>query len=474
RDDRRVDLVLASGRQQQVYATRDAGGAHRLLPVVWSTTTRQWLPLSLYQPADVDPASPRWWGAGEMTRTCLGCHLGQVHRVVGAGGGRTAWIDLSINCESCHGPGREHVARRRAGRTDEVLRDLAKLGSAEEARVCGACHGLQLHPYALPRAADGLPDVAVASLAATSLRPDGTQRLTSYQYTGHVLTGGYRMELMTCNDCHQPHALTARNRKGASAEGDQVNVQCTVCHPDRATPAGLTAHSHHTPKTTCIDCHMPYTWIGDDDRRHQRTADHSISSAHPRETLELGIPNACNSCHRDKDPQWSLAALQRWGKQGNLGLRPWVQAIAAGRRTSADASERLYALLTDRDTGTYLRISALDLLALQPPDDRIAAAAEARAADPDPQLRAAALRALDRHDPAELTPAALDRALADVLAFQSPPTEGLLRLIDLRRRRGELAEALALLDLLDRISVPWERARPDFAALRARIEAGSE
>src|ERR1019366_9024601 len=117
---RRVDLVLASGRQHQLYVVRGADGALTLLPVVWSTKTKGWLPLSLYQPADLDPASPRYWGAQDMTRGCVSCHLSQYYRRVGSDGVRNEWVDLSINCESCHGAGREHIRRRRAGSTDEV------------------------------------------------------------------------------------------------------------------------------------------------------------------------------------------------------------------------------------------------------------------------------------------------------------------------------------------------------------------
>src|ERR1700689_5154987 len=48
---RKVDLVLASGRQHQLYAVKGADGALTLLPVVWGTKVKEWLPLSLYQAA---------------------------------------------------------------------------------------------------------------------------------------------------------------------------------------------------------------------------------------------------------------------------------------------------------------------------------------------------------------------------------------------------------------------------------------
>src|SRR5439155_14318883 len=120
---RTVDLVLASGRQHQLYVTRGEGGGYALLPLIWSTRTREWLPTSMYQPGDLDPSSKNYWARSELSRGCFSCHLSQAYRA----NGETRWVDLSINCESCHGPGAEHIRRRRAGPSDEVLRSLRRL-----------------------------------------------------------------------------------------------------------------------------------------------------------------------------------------------------------------------------------------------------------------------------------------------------------------------------------------------------------
>lgn len=217
REKRAVDVVVASGRQHQLYAVKGPSGALSLLPVVWSTKTKEWLPLSLYQSADLDPGSPEYWGAHDMGRGCVSCHLSESYRRVRADGAvSNEWVDLSINCEACHGPGREHVTRRRAGNTDEVYRDLRNLGSEQEARVCGGCHGFQLKRYVFPPAADGLPQIFVTSLVNDALRADGTQHLTSYQYPAHVLSAGYRQKSLHCKDCHAPHGLEARGRTARS------------------------------------------------------------------------------------------------------------------------------------------------------------------------------------------------------------------------------------------------------------------
>jgi len=499
-DRRRVDVVLASGRQHQLYLVKGAGGLLTLLPVVWSTKTSEWLPLSLYQSADLDPGSSHYWGAQDVAKGCVSCHLSQHYRHVAADGVSNAWVDLSINCEACHGPGREHIRRRRAGSTDEVYRDLNKLGSEEESRVCGGCHGFQLKRYVFPPADDKLPQIFVTSLINDALRPDGTQHLTSYQYPGHVLSAGFAQKILKCKDCHAPHDLLARNKRGESAQGTLSNKQCTGCHENRVTPASVRAHSHHSTATRCVDCHMANSWIGDDDRRRQRTSDHSISVPHPRETIELGTPNACNTCHKDKTAQWSLDALQRWGEKDSLGVRYWVQTIAQARKKAPGIAAKLAEMLTDPDTGKYLKASALDLMDVQPPDPSLVQAIAPYATNPDPYLRASAIRALDVYDPAgrerwrsmgladahpyvrmetfsmiknveTLSPESIDRNLADVLAYMSPPVDGLVHLATVRHRRGELREALEVLDLLRRVSLPSEQKRLNLDGVRERVMA---
>lgn len=499
---RRVDVVLASGRQHQLYVTRTENGGLTLLPVVWSTKTKEWLPLSLYQAGDLDPASPNYFGVQDMNKGCVSCHLSQAYRRVTAAGARDGYVDLSINCESCHGPGAEHVRRRRAGRTDEVYKDLAPLGSVDELRVCGGCHGFQLKRYVFPPAADGLPQIFVTSLLNPSLRPDGTQKLTSYQVPGHVLSAGFREKILHCKDCHAPHGLEARAKDGSSAVGALSNKQCTTCHEEMVTPARITAHSHHSPATRCVDCHMSYSWIGDDDRRRQRTSDHSICVPHPAESIAFGTPNACTSCHdhEKQTNEWALDALRKWKAKNALGVRDWVETIALARKKAPGAAARLAKLLTDRDTVSYLKASALDLLDLLPPDASLVPVLQPYASDPDPYLRASAIRALDAYDPAgrdrwrslgladahpyvrmeaftlfkdprTLTPQAIERQLGDVLESMSPPTDGLVHLITVRHRRGELREALQLLELLDRIALPREKERLHLKDVRARIEA---
>ena len=70
-----------------------------------------------------------------------------------------------------------------------------------------------------------------------------------------------------------------------------------------------------------------------------------------------------------------------------------------------------------------------------------------------------------------LTPQAIEHQVADVMEYMSPPTDGIVHVITVRHRRGELREALGLVELLERITVPRERRQLNLADVRARIEA---
>lgn len=502
REQRQVELVLASGRQHQLYVTRSAGGGFSLLPAIWCTRDKVWIPTALYQSGALDPGARDYWAGFDMWGGCFSCHLSGAHRRTGTDGAETAWRDLAIDCESCHGPAREHIRRRRAGRTDEVLRDLKPLGKLEDARVCGRCHGFQLKQYELPLA-DGLPQVYPTSLINEALRPDATQRLTSYQYPGHVSSECFKKGALTCKGCHEPHGLAARDFTGAPATGAQSNRQCTICHRDRIGAAEARRHSHHGDTVRCVDCHMPPSWIGDDDERRQRTADHSISIPHPRESLELGTPNACTTCHRDRTNEWALEKLGTWGYAKAGGVREWVRTVALARNKAPDATARLARLLEDPDSGAYLRASALDLVLLQPPDAKLAPLLERFTRDASPQLRACAIRALMLHDPAgrarwqalglgdahpfvrmetfaqvsdfsTLTPEQIERETDDALAYAQPATWALVHLITVRHRRGQLREALALADRLKRAALPREQESLHLADVRARLQREME
>ena len=133
------------------------------------------------------------------------------------------------------------------------------------------------------------------------------------------------------------------------------------------------------------------------DRRH----DHSFRVPRPDLSVTLGTPNACNDCHRDKDPQWAAAAVEGWFGPDRKGFQTYGAAFHASRTDQADAAALLAAVVSDRDAPAVARASALTELA-----PRISPAnintARGWLFDPDPMVRIGALDMLENVPPGQV------------------------------------------------------------------------
>ena len=92
------------------------------------------------------------------------------------------------------------------------------------------------------------------------------------------------------------------------------NTLCISCHAggeNEATIIDVGNHMFHEPGTKgwrCVDCHMQKTpYMGRDPR-----SDHMFPVPDPVMTKELGIPNACDSCHADKGIDWQIEWMDKW------------------------------------------------------------------------------------------------------------------------------------------------------------------
>jgi tetratricopeptide (TPR) repeat protein len=130
-------------------------------------------------------------------------------------------------------------------------------------------------------------------------------------------------------------------------------------------------------------------------QRHPRH-DHGFTIPDPLLTQTLGIPNACNRCHADKDAAWSLALVEKWyGEKMTRPTRGRAQAIAAARRGEANTCNDLLALLSDPATPPYWQATATQLLARWLDEPRVLSALANQTSHPSPMVRAAAVRALE-------------------------------------------------------------------------------
>jgi Tfp pilus assembly protein PilF len=196
-----------------------------------------------------------------------------------------------------------------------------------------------------------------------------------------------------CWDCHDVHG------GGTRAPG---NALCLTCHEPRYADA---AHVHHAPDgagARCVGCHMPVTVYMQRDPRH----DHSFPRPDPQATLDLGVPNACNRCHTDRDPAWAAARLAAWFPDGaeRARRRAVAHTIQTARAGDPRSVPGLLALLDGAPDAIH-RASAARLLARFPTADGVTPALAGALRAPEPLVRAGAAWAFSERGtlPADVT-----------------------------------------------------------------------
>jgi tetratricopeptide (TPR) repeat protein len=127
------------------------------------------------------------------------------------------------------------------------------------------------------------------------------------------------------------------------------------------------------------------------DRRH----DHAFLRPDPELTLTLGIPNACNRCHTDRDAEWARDHTRSWYPDDRVRVarRRVAEAIAKGRQGDAAAVPVLLETVgTARDA--VRRASAVRLLGRFPTASGVSTGLRQALADDEPLVRASAARTL--------------------------------------------------------------------------------
>ncbi|TMB44294.1 MAG: tetratricopeptide repeat protein [Deltaproteobacteria bacterium] len=367
----------------QQYLVPFPDGRMQALSIAWDARPQQagggrWF--HLYPDEHIDHRDPLHWTRLEQNWNymCADCHSTNLRRNYDPVHDRyaTTWSDLAVGCEACHGPGSNHVAwaEKRPGwekltgsegltiPLDErrgVRWTIMSTGNATRSRplethreveTCGVCHARRSPLGVDPNPTGRLLDTHdLALLEARLYHPDGQQLDEVYTY-GSFLQSRMYAKGVTCSDCHDPHTQRLR------APGNAV---CAQCHSPAMyeTPAHL-LHPAGSPGAQCAECHMPTrSYMVIDPRR-----DHSIRIPRPDLTVRHGVPNACGSCHADRDAGWAAAAIEKAYGPGRKGFQTFVDALHAGRIGEPGAREKLSALVRDAAAPGIARATAVAAL----------------------------------------------------------------------------------------------------------------
>jgi predicted CXXCH cytochrome family protein len=395
--------------QQYLIAFPD--GRYQALNVVWDSRPQaeggqRWY--HLYAEDD-DPVlhddMVHWTGAFQNWNSrCAVCHSTGLKKNYSADSNsyKTAWKEINVACEACHGPAATHIEwaggdqqaqdrgfsfslndRGAFGPADAEARTFTRLDGKRpttQVDTCAACHARrsELSDY---HAGESFNDQYRLALIDQGLYyPDGQIDDEVYVY-GSFLQSKMQQAGVVCTDCHEPHSNAVRMDN---------NQLCTQCH--MSTVFDQPEHHRHpqgSPGAACVNCHMPVkTYMGVDDRH-----DHSFRVPQPRLTLELGVPNTCNQCHKDKGAQWAIDALSAWGVSETDRLQP-ARILGAAWAGQGEALPGLLALARQPTASPMLRASAVLATQQFPAQETLTALQQLLLSD-DALVRTSAVRSMD-------------------------------------------------------------------------------
>lgn len=252
-----IRYAVGSGQRGRAYLIfKD--GIFRQSPIGWYSTEDSWDLSPGYTP-DKHQRFQRRVGDG-----CLYCHAGQVDSIGHDRYAEQPFVEASISCERCHGPGEEHITFHRQNSGKDPLLDPIvnpdKLSLSARESVCNQCH-LQGN-YTIPRygrtfndfrPGDEMEDIFVCLVTPPSPNDDGTSRVVSQveQMRSSQCYIQSKAKL-GCTSCHDPHVpAPSENRDQYYAD------RCNACHNDRGCSLPLDEQQASPADGSCIRCHMP-------------------------------------------------------------------------------------------------------------------------------------------------------------------------------------------------------------------------
>lgn len=339
---------------------------------------------------------------------------------------RSTWLMQTVSCVQCHSGMKEHVEAARSGEYVERTTEPDLQISMEN---CATCHARREELtangfHAGERFFDyyrlTLPDTPGAYFA------DGQALEEDYVFASFMMS---RMahKGVTCMDCHNPHS-------GEPILPVENNALCMRCHAtgeNEAIQIDPLSHSHHPAGSTgnqCIQCHMPErTYMVRDPRK-----DHGFTSPDPQLTIDLGIPNSCNSCHDGETPEWALEHVNNWYGQSDRRkhVRDRANTLTETHAGLQDNLEDLIKMFSSEEN-VYWKTVWMRLMAANAQEEEVLGLAEEALEDESPLLREAALTVMtQRQDQLATVQAALQdgsrlvrNRAAEALLPQFDPTQ---------------------------------------------------
>jgi DmsE family decaheme c-type cytochrome len=279
---------------------------------------------------------------------CATCHESYIKH-------HQANIHREQSCESCHGPGSEHVRTR--GKEPGLIRSFKRMAPAERSETCLQCHSdsacggpgepwrasahanagvacTDCHTahYTVPPGTPStdlskagrydsqiqlarLPDVREEALPAPT--DDEPAELKLKHEMASIRADSAKLGAITPHICYRCHASMARQQHIAHPHQvcGAIGFDCTTCHdphgkirPETRTDLCLKCHDMSAPTmawhsstharygVACADCHNPHP-----NSYVEQVVDiqHTHVNRRPRSPMSVDEPQACYKCHPD-------------------------------------------------------------------------------------------------------------------------------------------------------------------------------
>lgn len=184
-----------------------------------------------------------------------------------------------------------------------------------------------------------------------------------------------------CTQCHSEPTARPSAEQATRTSGEQaIRSPGNQLIKASFTGAGLEAHTFHAPESAgsrCISCHMSdVNW-----RLLIRRRDHTFQPPVPENTAQFGIPNACTTCHDDRTPEWAARQMNEWWGDQDRRAQATTLADTMYRAGSGDTTSLpgLARLAVDRSQGLLVRASAAEYVARLVAESRTGVAARSTA-----------------------------------------------------------------------------------------------
>jgi tetratricopeptide (TPR) repeat protein len=293
-EEKQIDFVLGSGRHSRTFLHLTNRGTLQELPLGWYAELGGHWGMNPGYDTRLQPGSQR-----TVTYECMFCHNGYPrippdHVQFGAEPAFEKPLPEGIDCQRCHGPGRQHLeAAETPGATLKEIRNSivnpARLRGERQMEICMQCH-LETTSGALPHS---ILRYDRAPFSYNAGEPLGNFMLffeaaSPDKDRFEIAHSAYRLRqsacflksagTLTCTTCHDPHREDRRPAR--------YNAICRRCHSGSFDT--LVKEAKHTAASDCIGCHMPARRT--DDVVHVVMTDHWIQRRKPERDQLAAIP----------------------------------------------------------------------------------------------------------------------------------------------------------------------------------------